>query len=514
MVDAYVNRKHGREKWIDPHPVIAEILRETYGVMVYQEQIMRILNRLGGIDLSSAYACIKAISKKKQDVIDERRAEFIRGAQERGLTHQQAEEIFGLIVFFGGYGFNKSHTAAYALIGYQTAYLKRHYTAEFMASLLSSEIDDGNKRDILVEHIIDARNLGVDVLSPDVNSGEPDFTVADGKILFGLTAIKGLGRGAAEEIVRARHECGKFRDIFDFCERVDHRIVVKAAMEKLIKAGAFDAFGKRSALMHALPRAFQCAEERQQDRRRGQRNFFDAFEGDSNIATGLAAADALPDVPEWSESERLKYEKEALDFYLSSHPLAQFHADLRRFTTHPVELARKLDTGLQVRIGGMMTSVRYFTSKRSNKRYVRCRIEDLTGSAECVMWPDSYERFAEQFADDRIILAEATLDRLDRDEPVFVLARLFPIEQARKELTTAMLLRMNLREHAPKDVDGLARILERSPGPCRVELLVLDAAGRRAHLRLGREFHVDPARISLDELELVLGPGGVVFTGR
>ena len=205
-----------------------EVLGETYGVMVYQEQIMRILNRLGGIELSSAYACIKAISKKKHDIIDARRAEFVKGAKERGLTEEKAEEIFELIVKFGGYGFNKSHTRRLRPRSrYQTAYLKAHYTAEFMAALLSSEIDDGNKRDMMVEHIADARKLGVDVLPPDVNRGEADFTVSDGQIVFGLTAIKGLGRGAAEEIVRAREEKGPFKDLFDFCERVDPKIVTE-----------------------------------------------------------------------------------------------------------------------------------------------------------------------------------------------------------------------------------------------------------------------------------------------
>src|SRR5262249_28858900 len=200
MVDDYINRKHGREKPIYPHPVMEEILAETYAVLVYQEQVMRVLNRLGGIELSDAYACIKAISKKKQDIIDARRTEFVKGAQDRGVSRETAQEIFGLIEKFGSYGFNKSHSTAYAHIGYQTAYLKAHYTAEYMAALLSSEIDDGNKRDVLVDHIADARRLGVDVLPPDVNTGEPDFTVSGGRIVFGLTAIKGLGRGAAEEI--------------------------------------------------------------------------------------------------------------------------------------------------------------------------------------------------------------------------------------------------------------------------------------------------------------------------
>ena len=260
MVDAYVNRKHGRETPVYSHPVMEEILAETFGVMVYQEQIMRILNRLGGIELSSAYVCIKAISKKKHDIIDQRRAEFIQGAQERGLAKKQAEEIFELIVVFGGYGFNKSHTAAYAQVGYQTAYLKTHYTAEFMAALLSSEIEDSNKRDIMVQHIEDARKLGVPVRPPDVNAGEVEFAVRNGEVLFGLTAIKGVGRGAAGEIVRARKDRGPFRDIFDLCERVDLKLVPRAALERLIKAGALDCLGARRAqLMAVLPQALQAA---------------------------------------------------------------------------------------------------------------------------------------------------------------------------------------------------------------------------------------------------------------
>jgi DNA polymerase-3 subunit alpha len=515
MVDDYVNRKHGRQTWQDPHPEISEILKETYGVMVYQEQIMRILNRLGGIDLSSAYACIKAISKKKQEIIDQRQADFIRGAQERGISKSQAEHIFGLIVFFGGYGFNKSHSAAYAMIGYQTAYLKRHYTAEFMAALLSSEIDDGNKRDVMVEHIADARHLGVDVLPPDVNTGDAGFTVHAGKIVFGLTAIKGLGRSAAEEIVRARAEKGPFRDLYDFCERVDHRAVMQAAVEKLIKAGAFDAFGKRSALMQVLPRAMQASKEQAEDRKRGQRNFFDAMADDGDGGNGIATAEPLPDIAEWPETERLKYEKEALDFYLSSHPLAQFDADLKRFTSYAVEQTRKLNSDSEVCIGGMISQVRYFTSKKSNKRYARCKIEDFTGVAECVMWPSDYERFAEMFVDDKIVLAQGRLERSEyAEEPILVLTKLLTVEQAKRELTTALLLRMNLTDHRPEQVDTLGKILKRTPGPCRVQLQVTDGGGRRALLKLGDEYRVDVTRLAVEELEMILGRGGVVFTGR
>src|SRR5262249_2974193 len=251
MVHAYINRKHGREKPVYAHPVMQEILGETHGVMAFQEQVMRILNRLGGIELSSAYACIKAISKKKTDVIDLRRADFVAGAVERGLAEETAREIFDLITYFGGYGFNKSHSAAYATIGYQSAYLKAHYAPEFMAALLSSEMEDGNKRDVLVDHVEDARRLGVPVLPPAVNASESKFAVREGQLVFGPTAIKGIGRGAAEEIVRRRVEGGPFRDLFDFCERVDLKVVPRAGIERLIKAGAYDRFGRRAQLAHA-----------------------------------------------------------------------------------------------------------------------------------------------------------------------------------------------------------------------------------------------------------------------
>src|SRR5262249_43633355 len=374
MVDDYVNRKHRRQTWTDPHEVMAEILRETYGVMVYQEQIMRILNRLGGIALSSAYACIKAISKKQKETIDQRLADFVNGAQERGLTAKQAEEIFDLIVFFAGYGFNKAHTAAYAQLGYQTAYLKRHYTPEFMAALLSSEIDDGNKRDILVQHIDDARRLGVEVLPPNVNLGDVEFTVAGGMIVFGLTAIKGLGRGPPPPIVHARQEGGPFKDLFDFCERVDLKVVNRAAIEKLIKAGALDCFkARRAQLLHVLPRALQAAGELQQDRKHGQLNFFEGFEGSPTEAAAPAGAEALRDVPAWPDSEKLKYEKEALDFYTSSPPLALYEDAVRRFATPPVDRLGELEANQEVILAGMLSEIRFQNTKKArngNSRYV------------------------------------------------------------------------------------------------------------------------------------------------
>jgi DNA polymerase-3 subunit alpha len=515
MVDAYVNRKHGREEPRYAHPVMREILEETHGIMCYQEQVMRILNLLGGLELSNAYACIKAISKKKQEIIDQRLTEFLHGAQERGVTENTAREIFDLITFFGGYGFNKAHSAAYAYVSYQTAYLKAHYPAEFMAALLSSEIDDGNKRDIMVDHIADARRLGVEVLPPDVNASEPDFTVQGGKILFGLTALKGLGRAAAEDVVRARAEGGRFRDLYDFCERIDSRAVSKAAIERLIKGGAFDQFGRRRQLWAVLQRALQTAAELQDDRRKGQRSLFEAFGEDETQKPAAAAPEALPDLPEWPDNEKLKYEKEALDFYFSSHPLAEHEDHIRRFATHNVGQMAELPDGQEVVMGGMLSGVRFRNTQKArngNSRYVLCNLEDFTGSTKCVMWPDDLVRHKDDVVDDRVCFVRATVNKR-RDDPVLVLTRIMTIEEAQRELTRGLVLQVRLEMHDESTVDAIGRVLQRAPGSCPVFLTVRDRGGKRGLFKLSADFSINPASVAVGELETLLGSGSVKFSG-
>ncbi|MFO0927963.1 MAG: DNA polymerase III subunit alpha [Gemmataceae bacterium] len=408
---------------------------------------------------------------------------------------------------------HNSHSAAYAFVSYQTAYLKAHYPAEFMAALLSSEIDDGNKRDIMVDHIADARRLGIDVLPPNVNLSESDFTVRDNKIVFGLAAIKGCGRGATDAIVAARAGGGPYRDLFDFCERVDLKAVNRTALERLVKAGAFDCFRThRAQLMHLLPRALQAATERQNDLRVGQRSLFDAGGDEPATTSADPSAAAASPVEPWPEAEKLKYEKEVLDFYFSSHPLAEQEGQLRRYVTHTVAELKGVPGETEVTVGGMLAQVRVMSYKKpqrnGNTRYGRCKIEDFTGALEAVMWGDEFGKFKDLFIEDQLVLARGLLER-KTEQPILQITRLMTLEQAQRELARELHLLFTLGRHSPVDVDVLAGLLRKTPGSCPVILTVRDPAGRRCILKLGRDFAVNPATYDQNALEDLLGTGSV-----
>ncbi|MSQ93516.1 MAG: DNA polymerase III subunit alpha [Gemmataceae bacterium] len=517
MVDAYVNRKHGREKPTYVHAIMEEILAETYGILVYQEQCMRILNKLGGIELASAYACIKAISKKKEDIINARRVDFMAGAAQQKVPAETAKKIFDLICHFGGYGFNKSHSAAYAKLGYQTAYLKTHYSAEFMAALLTSEIEDSNKRDIMVEHIDDARRLGCPVLPPNIQEGEAEFTVKEGKIVFGLLAIKGLGRGAAEEIVRARKEGGPFKDFFDFCERIDQKAVPKSGIERLIKVGVFDCTGaKRAQAWDALAGALQAATQSQDDRKHGQMNLFESFDG-GNGESQKSANEGLRNVPEWPPLEKLKYEKESLDFYISSHPLGQYEEPLRRFSSHAAATLKACEPNQEVFLGGMLTVVRLMNTKKArngNSRYARFKLEDFSGAAECVMWPEDYAKYKDLVEEDKICFVTAVVER-KTDEPTLQVTRIVSMEAGQLERTTGLVLLMDLTDNDQEDVrkmEAIRVVLQRARGNLPVFLHIRDGSGKWLRMKTSDELKINPTTVSKADLETILGAGRVEFS--
>lgn len=526
MVDAYVNRKHGRELAQYEHPVMKEVLEETYGVMCYQEQVMRILNRLGGIELSQAYACIKAISKKKTEVIAQGRKQFTEGAIERGLEKDRATRIFDLIEFFGGYGFNKSHSTAYALVAFQTAYLKAHYPTEFMAALLSSEMDGSEREKYLVEHIEDCRRMGIEVLPPNINEGELAFKVAEeGKIYFGLGAIKGVGTKAVEALVAARAKGGPFTGLDDFFERVPQGIVGQACAEALIKAGAFDCLGgKRSQWLAVLARAAQAGQAVQDDRRRGQRSLFEAFaESDERGNGGKKSNGApheplgLPDIPEMPDAERLAEEKKVLGFYMSSHPLTRHANLLHALATHRVGDLSNVTGNTEIILGGMIQNVTIRNVQKSRSgltRMAKFAFEDLTGSVPAMLWPEEFAKNEDLIKNDQIGFVKGTLDR--RREPAeLVVSKFIPLERGPAELTRGVVVTLHKGITQDDQMERLLRLVRVRPGnlDLYLEILGLERV-RRAIYKVGAALKIRHDERLVADLEGAVGSGNVRLLGQ
>lgn len=483
MVDDYIEVKHGRKRAEYKHPVMKEILEETHGVMVYQEQVMRILNRLGKIELSAAYSCIKAISKKKLAVIARFRAEFIAGATAQGLTEREANELFDMIEKFAGYGFNKSHSTAYALIAYMTAYLKAHYPREFMAALLSGDISSRNfkTKDPLVEHLEDCRRMGMELAPPDVNASLPDFSVEGNRIRFGLAAIKGCGWPAAEAIVAQRQRKGPYRDLFDFCERLDPGVVNRTVITALIKAGAFDSCGgRRAQWMAVLDRAMQSGAHALADRRCGQLGLF----GEESAEDSTANV-SLPDLPEWSERERAAQEKEVLGFYWSCNPLEQHRQRLQMFCTHSTADAAQLPHGSEVLLGGVLGSIKLANVRTPRAgstatRYAMFDLEDAAGSIRSILWPEDYARCGQLVQTDTVLLARGTIEkRLGSDEATFIVKELLPLDGAEERFARGITIYLDERVHGPEHVQALYEVLRGYPGRFPLQLVLDIADGRR-----------------------------------
>ena len=457
MVTDYIDVKHGRKKASYAHPVLEDVLTETNGVMVYQEQIMRIFNRLGNIPLSKSYSVIKAISKKKQDKIEKNREDFVRGAQENGLTEKAAREIFALIEKFAGYGFNKSHSTAYALIAYITAYLKAHYPAEFMAALLNGDISNRNfqKKDSTVEHLEDCKRMGIEVTPPDVNRSFAEYRVKEGKIAFGLTAIKGCGEEAVAEMVRVREEGGPFKSLFDFYERIESRIVSRAFVESLIKAGAFDSLGgNRSQLIQVLEKAQKAGLASAHDRARGQKSLFETLDdepAEDNPSLIERSTVGLPNIPEWDDRERAANEKEVLGFYLTAHPLHQYEEKFRMFTSHTTAEALRLPDRAEVIVGGMISSIKCATTKNPKEGrpslYAMFDLEDVESTIRTIAWPEQYKFYMDRIQPDAVVIAVGRIDRSRsraEDDANLIVEQVLSLEEAQQNLTQG--IRITLRE--------------------------------------------------------------------
>jgi DNA polymerase-3 subunit alpha len=510
MVDDYIEVKHGRKQPEYKHPVMKEILEETNGVMVYQEQVMRILNRLGDIKLANAYKCIKAISKKKLEIIAKYREEFIHGSCAKGLTKNESEELFGLIEKFAGYGFNKSHSTAYALIAYITAYLKAHYKVEFMAALLSSDISGRNfkRKDSLVEHIEDSQRMEIAVLPPDVNRSDAEFSVLNGQICFGLSAIKGCGGGAANAISVERNARGPFRSIFDFCERLDAGSANRGAIESLIKAGAFDSLGgHRAQYFAAIDRAMQAGVSAASDRRSGQKSLFGGDEDDQPEAVVAS----LPDVPAWEERDQLSKEKEVLGFYLTSHPLAEHEKTLAMYCSHTTVAATALKHRTEVMLGGMLSSLKLSNTKNPKpgcpSRYAMFDLEDTEGVMRCIVWPEQFAMYEPLVKPDAILVLRGVIDkRPGSEEANFIVNEIIPLEELESRYTKGVKIRFLEDVHGMHKLEQLHEILRGYPGERALELTFFMNSGSRVKCRCDRmKIEFNPEMRS--RVEELLGPG-------
>jgi len=518
MVMDYVNVKNGRQQIAKIHPIVDEILAETYGVMVYQEQVMRILNQLGGIELSSAYRCIKAISKKKLKTIAAYREQFIDGAQERGVEARVAINLFDLIEKFAGYGFNKSHSTAYGAVAYQTAYLKAHYPEEFMAALLSCGMESSDR---IAEHVDDCRRMGIDVLPPDVNRSDVEFSVvtaaADsgktpGQLTFGLGAIKGVGAAAVARIVEERRAGGPFTSIFNLTERSGSKSLNRATLEALIKAGALDSLGpNREQHMLAVDRAVQSAAAIQRDRLRGQKSLFG---GDEEEEVGASPEIALPDATDWTRSRKLSAEKEAFGFYLTSHPLTERAEELGQYATHTTADLAQLEDRDEVFLSGMIASIKKATTKKPSRnghsRYVNFDFEDPHGIVRCIMWPEQFAQQGDLVQPEMVCFVKGRIDRRGR-EPNVIVDRLLTLEDAEKEFTSLVAIKFQKGLHTAEDMTRVRDILSRFPGKTEVHIIV-DSTDENAPDQRIRYILSPPSGLSVscgphfrEELEQALG---------
>ncbi len=505
MVETYIQGKHGQIEVSYELEELRPILQPTYGVILYQEQVMKIASVLANYTLGEADILRRAMGKKNPEVMAAQRDRFLAGAKENRIDLAKANHIFDLMEKFAGYGFNKSHSAAYALIAYQTAYLKTHYSTEFMAALLNSFLSN---TDQVVKLINECKEKGIEILPPDVNASSKDFTVVEGKIRFGLGAVKNVGEAAIEVILETRHEKGSFLSLTDFCQRVDTAKVNRRVLEQLIKCGAFDSIhGSRARVMAGLDSALEKAQAMQRDRQSGQINMFDLLRSQQKTPP-----QPLPDVPDWDTRLTLQFEKEALGFYISGHPL-DFYADrLAVFCSADTQKVREKAEGTEAVLCGMVSITKELTTKKGD-RMAFLALEDKEGVVEVVA-------FSEAFSQARGLL--------EGDEPLVVIGKVQHDEKGSKIIANSILtlddaqvqavdsVRIHLRAER-LDRDGLTRLrhlLMNHPGDCKTFLHLLVESQGEAVIALNSKLQVNPTRAFFEEMDQYFGPHSVEAVHR
>jgi len=512
MLDDFISRKHGKVRIKYDHPNLEPILKDTYGIIVFQEQVMMIASSIAGFSLAQADSLRRAMSKKTPEVMSAARKHFIDGCAKKGINVRIADKIFNHIEFFAGYGFNKSHSAAYAMISYRTAHLKANYPVEFMTALLTSEKDNTDK---IALYIDEAGRMGIKILPPGVNDSFSKFTVVQDKegesahgqsIRFGLSAVKNVGQGAIDSIINVRKREGSFKSLYHFCEHVDSRLVNRKVIESLIKCGALDSFGLfRSQLMAILDRAIEVAGGIQKDRMNGQLSFFDAFEEQDHFKKSFQET---PDIKEWPESQLLTFEKQMLGFYITKHPLARFEKMLRLYGTADTSGLSGFRDGDIVLIGGIFNKVKLTTTKKTGERMAIARLEDLNGITEVLVFPKAYTAIGIHIKADNMILLKARVSLRD-EEPKLIAEDAIPLEDVQEKMTKAITINLATTGLSKKTLEELKLVLSNHRGTIPIYVYFKTPQKKNVTLAMGSSFKVRPSLELIDELEDTLGAGAI-----
>jgi DNA polymerase-3 subunit alpha len=555
MIDDFIKRRHGQTRVAYEHPALEPILKGTYGVMVYQEQVMQIASALAGFTLGEADIVRKAMGKKNAGVMATQMDKFLKGCAGRGVVERKARRIWDAMEQFAGYGFNKSHSAAYAWLAYQTAYLKANYPAYFVAALLTSERANTDK---MVHYIGECREMGIRVLPPDVNESDMFFSVisdpretrveldggrpsggpslegqgggtgtgaqadqvpvhpgaTDGargageSIRFGLAAIKNVGEGAVEAVLAVRKESGPFRSLFDFCDRVDLRAVNRRVVESFVKSGSFDSTDPhRSSLFAAIERATEAGQKRHRDREAGQSSLFGMLgAGGEN----QAASERIPDAPPWSEAERLLFEKESLGFFISGHPLERFREEIAQWASATTGTLAQAPASGEVTVGGIVTALRLIKTKKGD-RMASFLLEDLEGSVETLVFPEAYKKAAGRLADDQVVLVKGRAEVLDDGRAKLLASEVLPLEQAKLAEARYVTIRVSVAAWDREKGERLRDILAAHRGDCPVTLELVRPGSWEAALAPSAYYRVRPDSVLREEVEALLGPGSLVL---
>jgi DNA polymerase-3 subunit alpha len=504
LIPDFIKRKQGKVPITYETPELEPILKDTYGVIVYQEQVMAIANKVAGFSLGQADILRRAMGKKKPEEMEKLRVKFLEGAKNNKIAEKKAEKLYELIQKFAGYGFNKSHAAAYAVVCYHTGYLKAHYPTEFMAALMTTDMGNQDK---IVGYFTECRDLGIKVLGPDINESGKNFTVIDRAIRFGMAAIKNVGEGAVESVLAIRAESGPFKSFFDFCRRVDLHKVNKRMLEGLIKTGAFDSTAaKRAQLMAVMDQAVEDGAAAQRERDLGQTSIFgDEHSGPDTSAT--LATPPLPPVAEWDQALRLKYERELTGFYITAHPLTRYEATLKALSTATTVGLSDVSDGKEVRICGIIASVKSMITKKGD-RMAYLNVEDLHGTVEVIAFPDLFKTAGELIAPERLVRITGTIDRGDKGTKLRGV-KIEPLADVQTQSIKRVQIRLSDRSETTDQLPKLRDIFTRYPGNTTVSLTFSMGNALEADTVPLPNHTISPSEYFVADVEEVLGKGAL-----